>query len=179
MRLVWCVVLSVALTGCALHRTEGPRSAFAMGENAAEMKAQPGASLEAFMAQVRQRASEARSARVPAVTIEAQDPRLAAALVALNTQPSPEAYRAVAREYSRLQVTDRALDYLKKALDLDRRDWATFDALARVSRDSGSLSIALGDAHRAVYFAPRSPVARNTLGTVLQSLGRRNQAREQ
>jgi Flp pilus assembly protein TadD len=131
------------------------------------------------MARVRQRASETRADRVPAATIEGHDPLLSAALAAAAIQPSPEAYRAVAREYSRLHVGDRATDYLNKALALDRRDWATYDALARVSRDAGSLSFALGDAHRAVYYAPRSPIARNTLGTVLQSMGLRAKAREQ
>ena len=180
LRLVWCSVLSVALTGCALHRTQSSTATSAAVESTAEAKAgEPGVSLEAFMAQVRQRASEARSTRVPAATIEGQDPRLAAALALANARPSPESYRAVAREYSRVQVTDRAIDYLKKAFDLDRRDWATYDASARVWRNAGSLNLALADAHRAVYFAPRSAVARNTLGTVLQALGQRTQAREQ
>jgi tetratricopeptide (TPR) repeat protein len=181
LRLVWCGVLSVALTGCALHRTQSSTpTAAPLADTAAEGKtADAAASLEAFMAQVRQRAAEARSTRVPAATIEGQDPRLGAALTLASARPSPESYRAVAREYSRVQVTDRAIDYLKRALDLDRRDWATYDASARVWRNAGSLNIALGDAHRAVYFAPRSAVARNTLGTVLQALGQRRRAREQ
>ena len=33
--------------------------------------------------------------------------------------------------------------------------------------------------HRAVYYAPDSPVVHNTLGTVLQALGRRAEARAQ
>lgn len=180
MRLVLCGMLAVALSGCALHRTKSAPSltaAESVGLPAAE--ARPGDALEAFIAQVRKRASEARSARVPAATIEGQDPRLGVALTLATTQPSPEAYRAVAREYRRLGVADRASDYLHKALVLDRRDWATYDALARVWRDSGALSLALGDAHRAVFFAPRSPIARNTLGTILQGLGQRKKAREQ
>lgn len=176
MRLVLCAVLLAAISGCALRRTENsaPASAGASGSAAFSRT-----SLEVFMAQVRQRSLEARSDQIPAPTIEIRDSRLAAALMAATAQPSPETYRGVAREYSRANVPDRASDYLYKALALDRRDWATYDAMARVWRDSGSLSLALGDAHRAVYFAPESPVARNTLGTVLQALGFRKQAREQ
>ena len=181
MRLLMCVALSVVLTGCALHRTE--RAAQALtgveGVGAPSAGAPPGDSLETFMAKVRQRASEARPARVPVATIEGQDPRLAAALVAAAARPEPETYRAVAREYSRVHIVDRAHDYLNKALALDRRDAATYDTLARVWRDSGSPSLALGDAHRAVYFAPASPVARNTLGTILQAMGLKQGAREQ
>jgi tetratricopeptide (TPR) repeat protein len=143
------------------------------------LEARPGESLEAFMAKVRQRASEARPDRPAAATIEGQDPRLAAALVAAATRPAPETYRAVAREYSRLQVVDRAHDYLDRALALDPRDGATYDALARVWRDAGSPDMGLGHAYRAVYFWPTSPVVRNTLGTVLQAMGLKREAREQ
>ena len=180
LRLAGCVVLSVALTGCALHRSERPASPFATADSTATVDAaESGVSLEAFMASVRQRASETRANRVPAATIEGHDPLLSAALAAAAIQPSPETYRAVAREYSRLHVSDRAAEYLTKALALDRRDWATYDTSARVWRDSGALNLALGDAHRAVYYAPRSPIARNTLGTVLQSMGLKSKAREQ
>jgi Flp pilus assembly protein TadD len=102
-----------------------------------------------------------------------------AALAAVTARPQPETYRAVAREYSRLGIVDRAHDYLSKALVLDRRDWATYDTLARVWRDSGAANVALGDAHRAVYYAPDSPVARNTLGTILQAMGLKKGARQQ
>jgi Flp pilus assembly protein TadD len=44
-------------------------------------------------------------------------------------------------------------------------------------RDSGYPTFALGDAYRAVYFAPDSAAIHNTLGTVLQALGRRPLAR--
>ena len=60
---------------------------------------------------------------------------------------------------------------------MDPRDAATYDAAARLWRDSGMPHVALGDAYRATYFAPRSPVAHNTLGTIFQALGRRQLAR--
>ena len=120
MRGALCAVLSVALTGCALHRTERAAPALTSVESLAAPRAgaPPGDSLETFMAKVRQRASEARPDRIPLATIEGQDPRLAAALAAAATRAEPETYRAVAREYSRLHVADRAQDYLDKALAL-------------------------------------------------------------
>jgi len=179
--LLMCVALSVALGGCALHRTErlAPASVSDVSIGAPSVGAPPGDSLETFMAKVRQRAADARPERIPLATIEGQDPRLAAALLAAVARPEPETYRVVAREYSRLHIVDRAHDYLNKALALDRRDSATYDTLARVWRDSGAPNLALGDAHRAVYFAPASPVARNTLGTILQAMGLKQGAREQ
>src|SRR5688572_5291659 len=181
VRSVLCVALSVVLAGCALHRAErvAPAAVSDVSLGAPSAGAPPGDSLETFMAKVRQRASEARPERIPLATIEGQDPRLAAALLAAIARPEPETYRVVAREYSRLHIVDRAHDYLNKALALDRRDSATYDTLARVWRDSGAPNLALGDAHRAVYFAPASPVARNTLGTILQAMGLKQGAREQ
>ena len=182
MRVVLCVVLSIALAGCAAHRT-GPVAPTSMGKadgaGSLDVARSPGDSLETFMAKVRERAAEARPERVPVATIEGQDPRLAAALAAATVRPEVETYRAVAREYSRLHIVDRAHDYLTRALAMDRGDWATYDTLARVWRDSGSPNVALGDAHRAVYYAPASPVARNTLGTILQAMGLKQGARQQ
>ena len=44
-------------------------------------------------------------------------------------------------------------------------------AWRRVWRDWGLPALALGDAHRAIYYAPQSASARNTYGTVMQALG--------
>jgi tetratricopeptide (TPR) repeat protein len=90
---------------------------------------------------------------------------------------SAEALRAVGLEYARLGIVDRAHEYLNKALTVAPRDAATYDALARLWRDSGFPHLGLGDAHRAHYFAPASPVVHNTLGTLLQALGKRADAR--
>ena len=51
--------------------------------------------------------------------------------------------------------------------------------MARLWRDAGFPQLGLADAHRAVYFAPASPEARNTLGTILQALGHRQLARQE
>ena len=87
--------------------------------------------------------------------------------------------RAVAAEYRRLNIVDRAHVYLSRALALNPGDPVTYDAMARLWRDAGFPHLGLADAHRAVYFAPDSPEARNTLGTVLQALGHRALARKE
>ena len=51
--------------------------------------------------------------------------------------------------------------------------------IARLWRDSGLPQLAVSDAHRAVFFAPDSPVVHNTLGTIFQALGRRALARSE
>jgi tetratricopeptide (TPR) repeat protein len=132
------------------------------------------------MAKARAVAAEARPpARASITQLETADPRLAAALLAANAAPSPQALRHVADEYLRLGIFDRAHDYLQQALTLDPRDGATYDALARRWRDGGFFDAALADAQRALYYAPRSAAAHNTLGTVFQALGRRQQARQE
>ena len=112
-------------------------------------------------------------------SVEETYPRLAAAFLVATERPSPEALRHVAEEYRRLRIADRAHHHLQQALRLDPRDAATYDALARLWRDGGLPGLALADAHRAVYYAPLSAVAHNTLGTALQALGRRKEARDQ
>jgi Flp pilus assembly protein TadD len=137
-------------------------------------------SLESFIAKVRHLAAQARPPqRTPVTHAEAADPGLAAALAAAAATPSPIAFRLVAEEYRRLGIADRAEKYLQDARALDPRDAATYDALARLWRDGGLPALALSDAYRAVFYAPDSAVVRNTLGTVLQALGRRKEAREQ
>ena len=103
--------------------------------------------------------------------IEAQDSRLSAALAALVAHPTAEAHRRVAAEYSRLHVFDYAFDHLKSALKLAPHDAAAFEGLARIWRDWGFPALALGEAYRAVYYAPRSAEVQNTLGTVLYAVG--------
>jgi Tfp pilus assembly protein PilF len=65
------------------------------------------------------------------------------------------------------------------ALAIDPHDAAAWDSRARIWRDWGWPNLALPDATRAVHFAPSSSAARNTLGTVLQTLGRHREARAQ
>jgi tetratricopeptide (TPR) repeat protein len=104
------------------------------------------------------------------MTIEASDGRLSAALLTLAVFPSAASHREVALEYRRLRVMDKAHDHFSRAVALDKTDAVSYEGLARISRDWGTPQLALADAHRAVYYAPHSPSAANTLGTVLHRL---------
>ena len=153
---------SPALPGAAKVPAQAPRA--------------PVETLESFMAKVRHLSTEARADRVAPVTLEGTDPELMAALAASAAQPSPESYRALAAAYRRSMVVDKAHGALARALELDPRDGRTFDALARLWRDAGLAHLALGDAYRAVHYTGGTPETRNTLGTVLQALGRSREA---
>lgn len=111
-------------------------------------------------------------------TLESSSPVLARALAALAASPTSAHYVDVAAAYVQAGVSDRAYDHLTEGLRRDKSSVALHDALARVWRDWGLPERALSSAHNAVYYGPRSPEARNTLGTVLWSLGLRVQARQ-
>jgi len=173
-------ILSVALvaaTGCAERRF------YNVTPDRTDRTASAGApadSLSAYMAKFREIAAKARPETPAAVrTIEASDPALAAALLAAIAAPSPDSYREVAQEYRRVRVYDKSLQYLNHALKLDPKDAMTHDAMARVWRDAGFAHLGVGDSYRAIYYAPKSAAARNTLGTLFQALGRRADARTQ
>jgi tetratricopeptide (TPR) repeat protein len=175
-------ILSVALVaaaGCAERRfinvTPDRPSPDRAGSNVA-----PADSLATYMAKFREMAANAKPEGKPAFrTVEASDPGLAAALLAATAVPSPETFRNAAQEYRRVQVYDRAQDYLARALKLDPKDAMTHDAIARVWRDAGFPHLGMGDSYRAIYYAPASAAARNTLGTLFQAMGRRAEARVQ
>ncbi|MBA3884536.1 MAG: hypothetical protein H0X67_02245 [Acidobacteria bacterium] len=84
---------------------------------------------------------------------------------------TPEHLAAAAYRYRQLGVLDTAMDYYAASIAADARYAPALDGSARIWRDWGQLGPALGDAYRATYFAPRSPEAWNTLGTVFQFLG--------
>ena len=133
------------------------------------------------MARMRALSAQARPApAVPAAqTLEATDGRLGAVLATALTSPSPAVYRSGGRGVPPPQrVRPRAL-VLSRAIALDHTDAANYDALARLWRDSGFPQLGLVDAYRAVYYAPHSAVARNTLGTILQALGNRALAHDE
>jgi tetratricopeptide (TPR) repeat protein len=122
-------------------------------------------------------ASERRRAEF--VTAETHDPVLQSALTRLAVAASPESHRRVALAYYRLGIRDLAFDHFQAAVRLERSDAAAWDGMARVWRDWGFPQLGLSDAHRAVFYAPRSAAARNTLGTLLQALGNRKDARRE
>ena len=105
-----------------------------------------------------------------AMTLEAQDERLSAVLLALAIAPrDAEIHRQAALEYRRLGVLDKAHEHFSNAVRLDTSDAASYDALARIWRDWGAAQLGLADAYRAVHYAPGSAAAANTLGTLLQA----------
>jgi Flp pilus assembly protein TadD len=161
------------LAGCAAR---GPRAATPQSTSVEAKTAAPAAadSLSEFMQKVRHLSVNARpvSAKDAAETIEARDPALAADLLLVLSAPSAERHRAIAERYRDLGVLDAAYRHFNSALLLNRRDAATYEGLARVWRDWGLPELALGDAHRATFYAPQSASARNTYGTVMQALGR-------
>lgn len=172
-QIVVCVI-AVATTSCAARRpapTAEPRPA------PSQAAATQGDSLETFIGKVRTISSQ--PARSSALTLESQDPALAKALLLLEAAPSAARHRDVADAYMRLGISDQAHEHLSAAVKLEPRDAASWDRMARIWRDWGLPHLGLTDAHRAVYFAPTSPVVHNTLGTVLHALGRRAEARAQ
>jgi Flp pilus assembly protein TadD len=106
-----------------------------------------------------------------ASTLESHDSRLAGALLKVRSKRTPEHLVAAGDRYAQLGVRDTAMDYYSASLAIDPRYAPALDGAARIWRDWGQFGPALGDASRAIYFAPRSPEAWNTLGTVLQVLG--------
>lgn len=103
-------------------------------------------------------------------SIESQYPALASLLMQASSQPSSELLAAVGEGYADLSVRDTALDYFSRSLAINRRHVPALDGSARVWRDSGQYGRALTSSHQAVYFAPHSPAAWNTLGTIMQAL---------
>jgi Flp pilus assembly protein TadD len=168
------LIVCLAAAGCSgrhfVNVTPGQKNASAQP---------PGDGLETFMDKVRKLQAEARPERPVLATVESTNPALAAAAAAATFAPTPAACRLAADEYRKVGIFDKAFQYLTRALALDPQDAATYDALARLWRDSGRPDLGLGDAYRATYYSPLSPVVHNTLGTIFQALGRRTLARSE
>jgi len=158
------IVAATCLGACSLRgaaRDTGPRP------------------LEAYIDQVRRATGIAIASRPRSVmpTAESSDPELSRALSAVRMFPSSERHLEVGLAYQRLGILDKAHEHFSLAAGIDPRNAMAHAARARVWRDVGLLGRALADAHRAVFHAPDCPVAHNTLGTVLQALGRWVEAR--
>lgn len=110
------------------------------------------------------------------LTLESSDGRLAAALLKAAALPRASAYRAAAIEYRRLGVLDKSFEYFEHATVLDPTDARSHEGIARIWRDWGTPHLGLGAAYRALYYAPDSASIANTLGTLLQALGRLDEA---
>lgn len=168
--------LVVLVSGCAAHRAPGLAGRFIRGADipAEDMTAwpvavEPSAAIAPVASGPPPAGPAPKSSDLP--TVEAEDAGLAGALARLGAGRSAGALRSVALEYRRLGVFDQALDYLERALRVDRADAATLVALAQVWRDWGVPARALPEAYRAVHADPSSPAAHNTLGVLLFSLG--------
>jgi tetratricopeptide (TPR) repeat protein len=130
---------------------------------------------------IRQAEATARASRaVPPVlpTIEASDRELRDALALVEQHPTPASHLRVAQAYWRVGVLDRAFDHFDAALTHDPKLAAAYDGRARIWRDWHLPGSGVPDAARAVYYAPRSAAARNTLGTLLLAMGDCTGARE-
>ena len=130
---------------------------------------------EALQEEIRARPSPSTPA---SHTIEFADRRLAEALQAAAQMPTAVNYCRVAAEYRRLHVLDKAYDYLTMAIRTAPKSPEAFEERAQVWRDWGLASIGLGDAYRALHFAPTSASVHNTLGTLLQAIGDAQEARK-
>jgi tetratricopeptide (TPR) repeat protein len=107
-----------------------------------------------------------------------QDASLARALLSLEVHRTAQAEDRVALRYLDLGILDAASDHFSRASVLNRSDAVAYEGLARIWRDWGFPELGLGDAMRAVYYAPSWPAAHNTVGTLLTALGRTAEARK-
>lgn len=110
--------------------------------------------------------------------VEDNDPLLMTAITQAKVFPTPENHRWVAELYQGHGILDQAYDHLEAAERLAPRDATTQDGLARLWAAWGLPDIGLGAAYRAVSYAPKSPQAWNTLGTLLQAVGWLSHARQ-
>lgn len=178
LRAVSVALVGALVSGCATRfaRTGSPQAV--AGQAAAQVQPE---SLSDFMQKIRHLSANARPVSekdVAAATLEARDPALAAALLRLAAAPTADLHRSVGERYRERRVLDAAYRHFNRAIALNPRDAAAYEGLARVWRDWGLPRLALADAHRATYYAPRSASARNTYGTVMQALGRYADARK-
>jgi Flp pilus assembly protein TadD len=178
-----CLAVGVLVcAGCASHRTPSPADRFFLHKNSKTTvqaaDEPPSPSLEETIAKVRHLMASARpEARTPTPTLEERDPVLAAALAELSKSMSEETLYDVGAAYHRHGLLDQACRYYNRALGLNPRHAPSHEGLARAWRDWGMPQLGLGDVYRAIYYAPTSASARNTLGTLLHGIGRRREAR--
>ena len=119
-----------------------------------------------------------RARQAEGATLERGHKALALAKLHQQTMPSLETERALAEAYASAGVLDAAFDHFSAALVFDPHDVPSLDGLARIWRDWGYLQNALTRAYQAVYWAPDSATAHNTLGTVLLRLGEMDAAEQ-
>ncbi len=182
-RSVVAVLGTAGLVTVACHHERTAGGPFVAGQptgiaSPGKTGARQASSLADYIARVRRLSESARPARQEIQIAELSDPTLRASLARLAASKTAEHYWQVGESYRRLGVLDQAYDHLEQAVHLDSSYAPAWDALARVWRDWGAPEYGLGDALRAVYFGSTVAAYRNTLGTLLVSLGRFPEARE-
>ena len=175
LRSFFCVVAAFAATACAA------RGAVGQVELRPPIDSQRSADtrLERFPAKPGTFSVRRLPPRSSVQTVEASDPALSAALFQVMLSPTAKNYRAVADEYLRLGILDMADEYLTIVVRKNPRDASAWHKKARLWRDWGWPHVALPPAIRAVDLTPYSPEMRHTLSTILQALGRHQEARSQ
>jgi tetratricopeptide (TPR) repeat protein len=176
------LLVSAAASGCAAHSQQTSSNRFVkfgkplveIGKPVKIQKAHGDANARRAVAD-----EPPASNATLAPTIEASDPALSAALLTLSIVPTAEGHRIVAARYRELGILDTAYDHFLRASQLDHADAAAYEGLARIWRDWGFPQLGLADASRAVFYAPASASAHNTLGTLQAALGHDSDARRE
>lgn len=184
MRSASLCLLVLVMAGCAAvnPRAQARPSAGDLSPQAASPGAAlaPGETLlSSYVQQVREVSRRARPSMTGALVAEQWSRDLADAISRVAASPGAWHELGLAQAYVRAGILDQGYEHFAAALRLDPRLSAAWDGKARVWRDWGFPHFGLGDAYRAVSADPASPVARNTLGTILQYLGRGRDARKQ
>jgi Tfp pilus assembly protein PilF len=109
-------------------------------------------------------------------TLERDDPALREAIASARASRSCSTLTQLGVRYYELELPEVAGRYLSEAIAMDPKCAPAHDALAKVWRQSGQHGQALGSAHRATYFSPLTAAFWNTYGTVLQEVGRADEA---
>jgi tetratricopeptide (TPR) repeat protein len=169
-------MLCLTVVGCAGRAVEPPVARPAAPALAAEgPQSAPGSLHTATSGEGR--APDSGPSGGGPVAVELADIHLREALTAYESARTARGAQSVAEQYARLGIADRAHHYYSAALALDPGHHGAHDGLARLWRDAGLPHLGLTNSYRAIYYAPDSPSAHNTLGTLLQALGQRSAAR--
>ncbi len=171
------LVASLFVSACATGPTNRFIQRSGSGPIEVEQKLQPKSRTPASPTRVPTQLPPIRALASNSVTTaEGTQPELRDGLSSLQRAPSAAAHLRVASAYAHAGVYDLAIEHFDRALGLDARLAGAYDGRARVWREWHLLAPALSDATRAVYYAPRSPEVRNTMGTVLLALSDRTAA---
>lgn len=176
----WMSVCLLATVGCAARQTAHSNRFIRAGEPSISYDL-PGlskvqANLELSQAQREEIAAHSlrdSSGR----TVETTNPEVLDALKIASLKPDAGNFHRVAVVYRRLGIIDKAFDYLTLAIGQQPRSARFLEERAQIWRDWNFPEFGLVDAHKAVFFAPRSASAHSTLGTILHAIGDLSSAR--